>query len=367
VTGRGPRGPRVLALGLGVLIAGAAAAAALPRVAHELPAPLAAVAALPERLWARVAPPRVPRGEQRADLTDPERQAVEMLAGRLDARIVWSSNRGGNHDLYLLDLRTRTVRALTRHPHVDFFARFSPDGRQVVFNRSQRPYVSFRDASGWDVYVTGTDGTGERLLARHGYWPQWTPDGTAVTFARGPQVIRLDLATGRETVLLDAATTEGIRGGIETPELAPDGGRLALTGRSPTFAGVAVIDLATGAMTRIQDRGVCQLTWTPAGGLLWVESEGRGGTRIVGLAPGAAPGAARVLMDLPGRHSHEYFPRVSNDGRWLVWGAAAEGHEHDRADYELFVWELGRPVAEAIRLTHHPGNDQWPDIFVGSR
>ena len=44
-------------------------------------------------------------------------------------------------------------------------------------------------------------------------------------------------------------------------------------------------------------------------------------------------------MDLPGAYSHEYFPRVSNDGRWLVWGAAASGHEHDRADYEIFVWQ----------------------------
>jgi hypothetical protein len=44
-------------------------------------------------------------------------------------------------------------------------------------------------------------------------------------------------------------------------------------------------------------------------------------------------------MDLPGAYSHEYFPKLSNDGRWLVWGAAAEGHEHDRADYEIFVWE----------------------------
>jgi hypothetical protein len=77
------------------------------------------------------------------------------------------------------------------------------------------------------------------------------------------------------------------------------------------------------------------------------------------------PGLPRqVFMDLPGSYSHEYFPRVSSDGRWLVWGAAARGHEHDRADYEIFVWQLDRPASEAVRLTHHPGNDQWPDIHV---
>jgi hypothetical protein len=80
---------------------------------------------------------------------------------------------------------------------------------------------------------------------------------------------------------------------------------------------------------------------------------------------GAPDGTDRhVFMDLPGPYSHEYFPRFSNDGRWLVWGAAAEGHEHDRADYEIFVWEIGTPWERAVRLTHHTGNDQWPDLWV---
>ncbi len=65
-----------------------------------------------------------------------------------------------------------------------------------------------------------------------------------------------------------------------------------------------------------------------------------------------------------GAYSHEYFPRLSNDGHWLIWGAAAEGHEHDRADYEIFVWEIGTTWETAIRLTYHPGNDQWPDLHV---
>jgi Tol biopolymer transport system component len=353
----------VVVLGLAALLL-AGAVLALPQVAHELPEPLASAAALPERIWARLVPPRVPRQVRLAALAGPEREAVESLGRRLDALVVWSSNRSGNHELYLLDLRARSVRPLTRSPHVDFFSRFSPDGRRVVFLRSQRPYVSFRDPTGWDVYVVGVDGQGERLVARQGYWPQWAPGGDAVTFVRDTRVLRVELATGRETVVLDGATTEGIRGRLETPELSPDGRRLALTGRSRRWGGVGVVDLATGALTRVADRGVCQLTWTPSGGLLWINSRGHGGTRVLGLPAGADPSAAAVVIDLPGAYSHEYFPRASNDGRWLVWGAAAEGHEHDRADYEIFLWEFGKPVDTAVRLTHHPANDQWPDIFV---
>jgi len=47
-----------------------------------------------------------------------------------------------------------------------------------------------------------------------------------------------------------------------------------------------------------------------------------------------------------------------------VWGTAAEGHEHDRADDEIFVGRVGTPVSEAVQLMHHPGRDDWPDVGV---
>jgi Tol biopolymer transport system component len=341
------------------------AALALPRVSHHLPHPLETVANLPERLLARVLPPSVPASERLAGLTGPERDTVNALAQRLGGLVVWSSNRTGNHELYLLDLGTRSVRRLTNTPHVEFFSRFSPDGRRILFTRSQREYVSPRDPSAWDVYAMNADGTGERLLARNGYSPQWTPDGRAIIFLRGAQVIRLDVDSGgpgRESVLLDGPTTNGIEGGMETPELSPDGTRLAVTVRSRQYGGVAIVDLGTRAVTPLSPGNACQITWVPGSSrLLWMESQGNGGTSIMSGGPDRPRG---IFMDLPGSYSHEYFPRVSGDGQWLVWGAAARGHEHDRADYEIFLWRIGQPMSEAMRLTHHPGNDQWPDIHV---
>jgi len=354
-----------------LIVAGLAIAAlvsvvlALPRASPHLPHSLATVANLPERLLAGVFPPRVPPNVRLAGLTGAERDAVDTLARRLGGLVVWSSNRTGNHELYLLDLRTRAVRRLTNTPQVEFFSRFSPDGRRILFTRSQREYVSPRDPTAWDVYVINVDGTGERLLARNGYSPQWTPGGDAIIFLRGAQLIRLDLdggGAGRESILLDGPTTEGIGGEMETPELSPDGTRLAVTVRSRQYGGVAVVDLARRAVTRLSPGQACQITWVPGSeALLWMETQGNGGTQIVTGGPSRPRG---VFMDLPGAYSHEYFPRVSNDGRWLVWGAAASGHEHDRADYEIFVWQIGHPVSEAVRLTHHPANDQWPDIYV---
>ena len=72
------------------------------------------------------------------------------------------------------------------------------------------------------------------------------------------------------------------------------------------------------------------------------------------------------MIDIPGRRSHEYFPQLSADGKWLVWAATQRGHDHDIADYEIYLWEVGTGAETAVRLTFHSGNDRWPDIFLGT-
>lgn len=352
----------VLLGGLVALVVSAGAMAALPRVTDELWKPLATTARLPERLWTRVSSPRVPKRDRLAGLTAPEQDAVKAVAGRINARIVWSSNRSGNHELYLLDLASRSLRRLTSHPNVDFFPRFSPNGRQIVFLRSQREWVSFRDSSAWDLFVISADGTGEQRIAQGGYHPSWTMDGRAIIFHRDARVFRYEVASRSESLLFDGEKeVAGIKESGDF-ELAPDQRHLAFALRRP-FEGAAVFDLDTHRLSPLTQVQACQTTWAPDGrSLVWVETGGLGGTRLMTGNPGGTE--RRVLMDLPGAYSHEYFPKLSNDGGWLIWGAAAEGHEHDRADYEIFVWEVGTAWETAIRLTYHPGNDQWPDLHV---
>ena len=78
----------------------------------------------------------------------------------------------------------------------------------------------------------------------------------------------------------------------------------------------------------------------------------------------ATEGSAEPWLDLPVPYSHEYFPKLNQDGRYLVLGASTGGHEHDVADYEIFLWPVGAPADQALRLTFHSGNDNWPDIFT---
>ena len=48
-------------------------------------------------------------------------------------------------------------------------------------------------------------------------------------------------------------------------------------------------------------------------------------------------------------------------------GASAKGHEHDIADYEIFLWQVGTPWESAMRLSRNPANDRWPIFLSRSR
>jgi Tol biopolymer transport system component len=362
---------RLLVPTLGLAL-GVGAGVVLPRVAHELPVSMSVAARLPERLWTRFLPPFVSRRSRLVGLTRPEREAVSVLGRKIDGLLVWSSNRSGNHELYLIDLSDRSTRQLTHDPHVDFLPRFSPDGRRVLFLRSQRDWVSFRESGAWDVMVVDVDGTGEQRVVQGGYHPTWADHGEAALFERGQQLWRVDLATHEQRLVLDGPKEFPGVSEIGDFELSHDGRTLAfgLRGRfggafglRGNFSGAVTLDLETRRLSILTDEQACQTTWAPDDRhVLWMETGGNGGTRVMAGAPDGTD--RHVFIDLPGPYSHEYFPRLSNDGRWLIWGAAAEGHEHDRADYEIFVWEVGTSWERAVRLTHHPGNDQWPDLWV---
>ena len=276
--------------------------------------------------------------------------------------VVWSSNRSGNHDLWLRRLPDGALRQLTTHPHTEYYPRVSPDGRRVVFARSQQPWVSQRNKLPWDVVLLDLDTGRERLLAKNGNVPTWSADGTRVYFLRNAnQLVELEVASGREAVVWESGRNLGVRASVqlETPSFAPRGGAVAVTFRGGRRA-TAVID-PDGAIRVVGDG--CQLTWSPDGSYLFhVDHGGRQQNAIYRTDPATLK--PELWFDAPGEFSHEYFPRVANTGDWLVYGASTGGHEHDTADYEIFLWPIGRPAAEAIRLTHHTGNDCWPDIFL---
>lgn len=285
------------------------------------------------------------------------RDAVRPLRGFL----VWSSNRFGNHDILLLRLPDLALRRLTTHPHTETYPRISPDGRQVAFARSQAPWVSQRNPLPWDTWVIDVESGRERLLIPGGNAPTWSEDGRTVHAQQGgTRVVAADIATGNIRVLFEAGRG-GLPGGVtlQTPDVRGDPPALAVTLRGRTRA--TVLAGPRGVRTIAGDN--CQIAWAPGGAFVYYVGKGGRMANVLFRAP-ADGGPGTRWLDLPEPYSHEYFPRLARNGRWLVLGASAGGHEHDAADYEIFLWPVGRPETEALRVTFHSGNDNWPDVHV---
>ncbi len=140
-----------------------------------------------------------------------DRQPAYSPDGRL---LVFSSNRTGNLDLWLLDTTSGEERQLTDDTADDWDPAFTPDGRSLLWSTNRGGH--------FEIWQMAVDGSGARQLTSDGADaenPTTTPDGRWVVYnsfnpkKSGVWKVRAD-GTGAER-LVDGATT--------LPEVSPDG------------------------------------------------------------------------------------------------------------------------------------------------
>jgi Tol biopolymer transport system component len=312
-----------------------------------------------------------PKGADEA----PPAEAVALMrevGEKANGTIVWSSSRIGNHDLFTMKTDGSDVKQITKGDEVDWFPRYSPSGASILFCRSKQGWVSERDANAsdkWDIYTTKPDGSEQKKVVENASWGSWISEDE-ILFVRNTKVFRMKLG-GEEVQLMDSEGVSDLGGALlQQPELSSDGKLLAITLRgSKRETGIWDLDKKKWTQTGLG----CQVNWTPdRSSIYWVHPTGNGGSRVLlmplegGAPPKNVDEDKLEFMDLPGRRSHEYFPQLSRDGKWMVWGITQRGHDHDTADYEIYLWEVGTPREKAARLTFNSANDRWPDIFIAS-
>ena len=313
-----------------------------------------------------------PKGSEDAP---PEEAAAAMKAmgQKVTGTIVWSSSRLGNHRLFTMKTDGSDVKPITQGDNADWFPRFSPDGSKILFCRSKSGWVSERDANNsdkWDIFTVSPDGSDLVKVVENASWGTWVgPD--EIIFVREHKILRTKLGSGKETEIMNSDGVSELDGALlQQPEMSHDGKYIAITLRgAKRETGIWDIEKKKWNTT---GQG-CQINWSPDGsGIYWVNPTGNGGSEVYHMPIKNGKPAKELsddellLMDMPGRRSHEYFPQLSADGKWLVWGITQRGHDHDTADYEIYLWEVGTPADKAVRLTYHSANDRWPDIFIPS-
>lgn len=160
-------------------------------------------------------------------------------------KVIFTSMRDGDLDLYEMDTKGKKVKRLTSELGYDGGAFYSPDGKQIVYRsfhpKTETEIARYKDRLAnnlieptvFEVWVMNADGTGKRQvtkLAAASFAPYFTPDGRKIIFctnyfATDPRKRNFDLAlinvdgTGLERVTFNE-TFDGF------PMFSPDGKKL---------------------------------------------------------------------------------------------------------------------------------------------
>lgn len=134
-------------------------------------------------------------------------------------KILFTSFREGNNEVYIMDPDGRNQDSLTHNPANDIQAVWSPTGEQILF-------VSNRHAGVWDLFLMDPDGTNlrkvfKKLLYRE--QPAWSPDGKRFVYMRPLENMLYIAALGEQA----EEPLVHIRKFGDGPKWSPDGTEIA--------------------------------------------------------------------------------------------------------------------------------------------
>ncbi len=112
-----------------------------------------------------------PDGSEQVNLTQHRAADREPIWSPTGEQILFVSDRSGTGDLYLMNADGANVRKVFRKVVGRESPTWSPDGKQLAYHRFNK----------LAIYVASKDGRNEEKLA-DGLWPTWSPDGAEIAF-----------------------------------------------------------------------------------------------------------------------------------------------------------------------------------------
>jgi hypothetical protein len=288
--------------------------------------------------------------------------------------VVWESTRvGGKSQVFLMQAhadgeQAALVTQLTsdggREP------RWSPDGQ----------WISYVNATVDTTYLMRPDKSETKELF-DGAALFWMHDGTGLVCGKGDDVFLVDPASGSAKLLFRRTDFAHFASNVMQPGgITADGrymvvgtdlfryGHTADNGSHKASFAAAIVDLTAKDKVYFFGYG-CAPRTAPAGDVVY-HVNGDNPTkpdiyrlRLADLASRSSYGPEVAQPDAD--WGHTYFPRISNDNRWVAYGASTGCHDQWSCDYEIFLHYLGADPQSRTRLTFHGANDREPDLRVG--
>ena len=250
-------------------------------------------------------------------------------------KIAFSSDRDGNHEIYVMNADGTNQKRLTNTEADEFHSSWSPDGTKIAFDS---------DWFGSEIYVMNADGTNQVNLTNHPRYdwsPSWSPDGTKIAFMsdRDGLVIYVMNADGTNQTHL----TDGIY-----PSWSPDGMRIAFT--SSRYPKEIYIMNADGTnqvnLTNNKEQDMVP-SWSPDGTKIAFISYRDGNLDIYVMN---ADGTNQIR--LTNNPASGTSPSWSPDGMKIAFVSKRDGN--------LEIYVMNTDGTNQTRLTNNPADDGSP-------
>ncbi|HVS01330.1 MAG TPA: hypothetical protein VMT16_01050, partial [Thermoanaerobaculia bacterium] len=240
--------------------------------------------------------------------------------------LLFSSNRGGNLDLWQLALDSGALRRVTDDPAADWDPAFSPDGSAILWSSDR--------GGNLEVWMANADGSGARQVTRDGVDaenPTMTADGQWIVYASGNAA-----HPGVWKVRPDGSEATRLYGGnVFIPEVSPDGRHALFVEARPYAASnrLRALEVGSGRLLDFQvevPRGASATgtlaenagrpRWVDDGRIAFTGARPDGGLAVFvqDFRPGRDTSASRMEVSGPKREAGAESFDVSPDGRRLT-------------------------------------------------
>ena len=241
-------------------------------------------------------------------------------------KIVFSSGKIGDYDVWALDLVTKELVSLTSGPYWNDCPKWSPDGERIVFvsNRTGTP----------EIWLMDENGSNQTRLTKTERWhntPDWSPDGKRLVFCAN-----YDGNIDIYTMNIDGSGLTQItdyKGMDFTPQFSPDGKKIIFASSRSGNDDIWLYELDTGVKKQLTSYKARDFSpaFSPDGSLI---------AFVCGEVNATGEEDLDIyLMDNNGQNRRRVTGNLGTD-RYVAWSA----------DGNFLIYTSSRPDSTAERL-----------------